>query len=219
MTAEIVRSACPHDCPSACALEVERLSPTRIGRIRGARDLAYTAGVVCEKVARYAERVHHPDRLSEPLRRIGAKGEGCFTSISWDDALQETAEAFEKAAARSGPESVWPYHSGGTLGVLQRWGMERLTNVMGYSRENGTICMTPSFSGWNAGVGTLRGVDPCEIAEADLIVVWGGNPVHTQVNLMSHIQRARKERGAKLVVVDVYQSLTRNSLLSKIAFS
>ena len=208
MTAEIVRSACPHDCPSACALEVERLSPTRIGRIHGARDLAYTAGVVCEKVARYAERVHHPDRLSEPLRRIGAKGEGHFTPISWDDALQETAEAFDKVAARHGPESVWPYHSGGTLGVLQRWGMDRLSNVMGYSRENGTICMTPSFSGWNAGVGTLRGVDPCEIAEADLIVVWGGNPVHTQVNLMSHIQRARKERGAKLVVVDVYQTPT-----------
>ena len=208
MTAVIVRSACPHDCPSACALEVERLSPTRIGRIHGARDLAYTAGVVCEKVARYAERVHHPDRLSEPLRRIGAKGEGHFTPISWDDALQETAEAFDKVAARHGPESVWPYHSGGTLGVLQRWGMDRLSNVMGYSRENGTICMTPSFSGWNAGVGTLRGVDPCEIAEADLIVVWGGNPVHTQVNLMSHIQRARKERGAKLVVVDVYQTPT-----------
>ncbi|MDP6271055.1 MAG: molybdopterin-dependent oxidoreductase [Alphaproteobacteria bacterium] len=208
MTVEIVRSACPHDCPSACALEVERLAPDRIGRIRGARDLAYTAGVVCEKMARYAERVHHPDRLSQPLRRVGGKGEGRFAPISWDDALAETAEAFKRAAARHGPESVWPYHSGGTLGVVQRWGMDRLRHVMGYSREHGSICVTPAVSGWQAGVGALRGVDPCEIAEADLIVVWGGNPVHTQVNLMHHIQRARKERGAKLAVVDVYRTPT-----------
>ncbi len=211
MTVEIVRSGCPHDCPSACALEVERLSPQRIGRIRGTRDLAYTAGVVCEKVARYAERVHHPDRLSQPLRRIGpkgAKGEPRFAPISWDDALAETAEAFRQAAERHGPESVWPYHSGGTLGVLQRWGMDRLRHVMGYSREKGTICITPAEAGWRAGVGALRGVDPCEIAEADLIVVWGCNAVHTQVNLMSHIQRARKERGAKLAVIDVYENPT-----------
>ena len=72
MPAEIVRSACPHDCPSACAVEVERLSPTLIGRIRGNPELPFTAGVVCEKVGRYAERVHHPDRLNLPMRLVGA---------------------------------------------------------------------------------------------------------------------------------------------------
>src|SRR3546814_8407657 len=59
-----VHSACPHDCPSTCALEVERLSSTRIGKVRGARGNDYTDGVVCAKVASYAERVHHPDRLT-----------------------------------------------------------------------------------------------------------------------------------------------------------
>ena len=98
---EIVRTACPHDCPSACALEVERLSPTRIGRIRGAANLPFTAGVVCEKVGRYAERVHHPDRLTHPMRRIGAKGEGKFERISWDEALDTIAAAFDTAARPS----------------------------------------------------------------------------------------------------------------------
>jgi anaerobic selenocysteine-containing dehydrogenase len=208
MGIEIVRSACPHDCPSACALEVERLSPTRIGTVRGARDLPYTAGVICEKVSRYAERVHHPDRLAQPLKRTGAKGEGAFAPIAWDDALDEIAEAFTRAAARHGPETVWPYHSGGTLGVVQRWGIDRLRHVMRYSRQKSTICMTPSESGWRAGVGALTGPDPTEAAKADLVVVWGGNPVSTHVNLMSHIQRARKERGAKLAVIDVYPTPT-----------
>ena len=103
---EIIRTACPHDCPSACALEVERLSRTRIGRIRGAANLPFTAGVVCEKVGRYAERVHHPDRLAHPMRRIGAKGEGKFERISWDEALDTIAAAFDNAAKTLGAESV-----------------------------------------------------------------------------------------------------------------
>ena len=208
MSVEIVRTACPHDCPSACALEVERLSPSRIGRIRGNRELPFTAGVVCEKVGRYAERVHHPDRLKHPMKRVGAKGEGKFERIGWDEALDTVAEAFRAAEAEYGPEAVWPYHSGGTLGVVQRYGIERLSRLFGYSGMIGTICVTPAMSGWAAGVGGQRGVDPFEIAESDLIVVWGGNPVHTNVNLMSHIQKARKTRGAKLVVVDVYRSST-----------
>ncbi len=207
-TVATVRSACPHDCPSACALEVERLSPTRIGRIRGNKELPYTAGVVCEKVSRYAERVHHPDRLGRPLRRTGAKGEGEFAPIGWDDALDEIAEAFLRAEACHGSETVWPYHSGGTLGIVSRWGLDRLRNAKRYSKQRSTICVGPSSSGWQAGVGMLTGPDPAEAAKSDLVVVWGGNPVATHVNLMSHIQRARKDRGAELVVVDVYDTPT-----------
>jgi len=200
------RTACPHDCPSACVLEVERLSATRIGRVRGSASYDYTAGVCCAKVARYAERVHHPARLTEPLQRIGAKGEGRFAPISWDAALDRIAEAFRAASAAHGPEAVWPYHSGGTLGVLARWGIDRLRHEMRYSRQKSTICITPAEMGWKAGHGAARGADPRRIAEADLILMWGGNPVATQINLMSHIQQARKRRGAKLVVIDAYRS-------------
>src|SRR6186713_1208752 len=100
----IAPSTCPHDCPSTCALEVEVLDGRRIGRLRGAEDNDYTAGVICAKVARYAERIHHPYRLIKPLRRKGAKGSGSFEPISWDDALDITAEAFLKAEARYGAE-------------------------------------------------------------------------------------------------------------------
>ncbi len=202
------RTACPHDCPSACVLEVERLSPTRIGRVRGSHSFDYTAGTCCAKVARYAERVHHPDRLSHPLLRVGAKGEGRFARIGWDEALERIAAAFRAATARHGAEAVWPYHSGGNMGALQRYGLDRLRHVMGYSRQKSTICITPGESGWKAGHGQARGADPRGIAEADLILMWGGNPVATQVNLMHHIQQARKTRGAKLVVVDAYRSPT-----------
>ena len=187
---ETAFSACPHDCPSTCALEIERLDGATIGRIHGAKDNAYTDGVVCAKVARYAERVHHPDRLATPLRRVGAKGSGAFEPVSWDDALDEVAAAFEGAAQRYGPEAVWPYFYAGTMGHVQRDGINRLRNVMRYSRQKTTICTGTVHPGWRAGFGALMGGDPYEMAEADLVVVWGTNVVATQINVMNHISRA-----------------------------
>src|SRR5215510_9470591 len=202
------KSACPHDCPSACLLEVNVLEDGRIGRIAGARHNSYTLGVVCAKVARYNERIDHPERLLHPLRRSGAKGSGQFERISWPAALAEIADRFAAIARRSGTEAIWPYHSGGNMGVLQRYGLDRLRNPMRYSRQHTTICVTPAESGWLAGVGKLVGPDPREMQGADLIVIWGGNPVSTQVNVMTHVARARKARGSKLVVVDVYRTPT-----------
>ncbi|WP_158046438.1 molybdopterin-containing oxidoreductase family protein [Skermanella pratensis] len=203
-----VPSVCPHDCPSTCALEVERIAPNRIGRVRGAPDNSYTDGVICAKVSRYAERVHHPDRLTKPLQRVGAKGEGKWREIPFDAALDIVAEQFARVGRDHGPEAVWPYYYAGTMGHVQRDGIERLRNVMGYSRQATTICTALADAGWLAGNGVKRGADPREMALSDLIVVWGGNPVATQVNVMSWISRARKERGAKLVVVDPYRTGT-----------
>ena len=208
MTREIRASVCPHDCPSTCALSVEVLDGARIGAVRGAEDNTYTAGVICAKVARYAERIHHPDRLTHPLMRTGPKGSTQFVRITWDEALDRVADAFTKTAATHGSEAVWPFYFAGTMGLVQRDGINRLRNVMRYSRQKMTICTTLPEIGWHAGVGMSRGVDPREMVKSDLIVMWGGNPVSTQVNVMTHVTRARKERGAKFVVIDPYRTPT-----------
>jgi len=205
---EIHYSTCPHDCPSTCALEVELLDPQTIGRVRGARANTYTDGIVCEKVARYAERIHHRDRLLYPLKRTGAKGSGEFKRISWDQALAQTAAALLKAEAEFGAESVWPYFYAGTMGHIMRDGIERLRNAKKYSGQHSTVCVTLSQAGFLAGTGKLAGPDPREISHADVVVIWGTNPVHTQVNLMSHVIKARKKNGTKIVVVDVYENPT-----------
>src|SRR6201992_828504 len=122
-TVRVGPSACPPDCPSTCALEVEVLDSQTIGRVRGASDNGYTAGVICAKVARYAERVHHPDRLKHPLRRTGPKGSGQFAHISWDEALDVVAEQFVRAEQTHGSEAVWPYYYAGTMGYVMRDGI------------------------------------------------------------------------------------------------
>ncbi len=201
-------SVCPHDCPSACSLDVEVLPDNRIGRVRGLAAQTYTAGVICAKVARYAERIHHPDRLTKPLLRSGPKGSGQFRAIGWDEALDRAAAALLAAEARHGPETVWPYYYAGTMGLVMRDGIHRLRHVKRYSGMYDTICTNPAWTGFVAGTGRLAGVDPREMAKSDCVVIWGTNAVHTQINVMDHAVRARKTRGAPIVAVDVYMNET-----------
>jgi anaerobic selenocysteine-containing dehydrogenase len=202
------RSVCPHDCPSTCALDVDIIDSHTIGRVRGAKDDPYTAGVICEKVARYAERIHHPDRLLYPMRRAGPKGGGQWERIGWDEALDEIAARLLKIESEFGPEAVWPYFYAGTMGHVQRDGIDRLRNARGYSLQYDTICTGTAWPGYIAGAGLLGGVSPEQIIDSGVVVIWGTNAVVTQVNLMTHAVRARKERGAKIVVIDIYRNAT-----------
>lgn len=205
---KIHSSACPHDCPSTCALEIEKLGPQEIGRVRGAADNSYTAGVICAKVARYAERTHHPDRLLHPLKRVGTKGDEKWEQISWDEALDTVANKFLEQEAKLGSQTIWPYYYAGTMGLVQRDGINRLRHVKKYAGQESTICVNLARAGWKAGVGAYRGSDPREMSKSDLVVIWGTNAVHTQINVMTHATRARKERCAKIVVIDPYRNAT-----------
>lgn len=201
-------SVCPHDCPSTCSLKVEVIDGRTIGRVHGAQTNRYTAGVICAKVARYAERIHHPERLLHPLKRTGPKGAGQFERISWDEALDIVARKFLEAERAFGSQSVWPYYYAGTMGYVMRDGINRLRHVKRYSGQYSTICTATAYTGFVAGTGRLAGPDPREMAVSDCIVIWGTNPVHTQVNVMTHAMRARKERGAKIVAIDIYMNPT-----------
>jgi hypothetical protein len=207
---DTVFSVCPHDCPSACALEVERID--------GNRDRPHSrcagAGLHRRRGLRQGRplcRAAIPSRAAfgaaAPGRRQGRRSTA-YEPISWDDALDLVAEGLTRAAQRHGSEAVWPHYYSGTMGLVQRDGLQRLRHAMRYSRQHSTICNALTDAGWLVGVGTKRGVDGREMAKSDLIVVWGGNPVSTQVNVMTHIAKARKERGAKLVVIDPYRTGT-----------
>ena len=139
---------------------------------------------------------------------MGRRGPEQWKRIGWGEALDRVADAFTEKAALHGAETVWPYFYAGTMGLVQRDGIQRLRHAMKYSRWYSTICVTLSDTGWIAGIGAKRGIDLREAAQhADLVVIWGGNPVHTQVNVMAHAMAAKK-RGAKLVVVDPYRTAT-----------
>ena len=86
-------SACPHDCPSTCALEISH-DTKQIYNVKGSDKNTYTDGIICAKTARYRERTHHPDRLLNPYKRTGEKGLNNFKKIGWEEALDIVSENF-----------------------------------------------------------------------------------------------------------------------------
>jgi len=206
MTTTQVRAACPHDCPDTCAIlvTVENGVATEI---KGDPDHPTTAGVLCTKVSRYAERTYSPDRLLYPLRRIGAKGEGKFERISWDEAL-DTIAARLKPLAEQRPEAILPYSYCGTMGLLQGESMSsRFFNRIGASLLDRTICAMAGATGYKYTIGASIGTDMEQFQHAKLIIIWGGNPIASNLHFWMRAQEA-KRRGAKLVAIDPYRSLT-----------
>ncbi|MDH5207757.1 MAG: molybdopterin oxidoreductase family protein [Burkholderiaceae bacterium] len=215
----VVRAACPHDCPDTCAMLVTvREEQGRRVAVKIAGDPAHptTAGTLCTKVSRYLERTYHPDRLLHPLRRVGAKGEGRFERVSWDAALSDIAARLHEIAARD-PQRIVPYSYAGTMGLVQGEAMaSRFFHRLGASFLDRTICATAGGEALVATIGSRLGTDVENFQDAKLIVFWGTNAIASNLHLWSRAQEA-KRRGAKLIAIDPYRSLTADKCHQHIA--
>ncbi len=201
-----MHSVCPHDCPSCCSLEVS-VTDGRITEVTGTPDHPFTQGVICGKVRDYAERVHSPLRVLTPLRRVGAKGEGRFEPMAWDDALDEIARRWRGIVAEHGGEAILPFSYAGSMGQVQFFAGHPLFHALGASRLDRSICVSTAYTGWRATVGQVTGNDSEQMVGADLVVLWGVNAAYSTINVMTLVKQAR-QRGAHVVVIDPYRTAT-----------
>jgi anaerobic selenocysteine-containing dehydrogenase len=213
----IVRGACPHDCPDTCAMLVT-VEDGRAVAIRGAGDHPPTQGVLCTKVGRYLDRTYSPERLLHPMRRAGGKGSARFERIGWDDAIDIVAGRFRALAdSPEGPQAIVPYSYAGNMGLLQYGSMDRrFFHRLGASLLDRTICATAGKAGWNAVVGAAIGMDLEACVDSRLIVIWGSNPVASNLHFWTRAQEA-KRRGARLVAIDPFRSSTAEKCHEHIA--
>jgi anaerobic selenocysteine-containing dehydrogenase len=196
-----VHTACPLDCPDSCSLAVT-VERGRLVRIDGSQRGASTDGYICGKVRRFDRRVYHDERVLYPAARAGAKGQGEFARVTWNEALDLVATRMREARAAHGAESVLPYHYGGSNGLLtDELEDARLFRRFGASRLARTICAAPTGEAANAMYGKMAGVAYPDYEAAKLIIIWGCNPSASGIHLVSHIRRAQAA-GARLVVID-----------------
>jgi len=197
---DLVRGACPHDCPDTCAL-LTTVEDGRASAVHGNPAHGPTGGVLCTKVSRYAERVYHPDRLLTPLKRVGRKGEGRFEPVSWDEALDEIAARLAEIAARDA-EAIVPYSYAGTMGLVQGEAMaQRFFNRLGASRLDRTICASAGGEALVQTLGAKLGMHTRFFAESRLILIWGSNSIASNLHFWTQAQEA-KRRGARLWCID-----------------
>ena len=212
---EVVRTACPHDCPDTCAMLVT-VEDGVATRIQGDPTMPFTDGTLCTKVAHYLERTYSPERLRHPLKRVGRKGEGRFARVAWDEALGEIAARL-KALAAEDPQTILPCSYAGTMGMAQFSSMDRrFFHKLGASILERTLCSTAGKVGIKATLGGSVGMDPERFDEARLILLWGANPVVSNLHLWSRVQAA-KRRGAKLIAIDPYRSLSAEKCTQHVA--
>src|SRR3954453_11553493 len=201
--------ACPLDCPDGCSWVVTVEDGVAVN-LRGTRDHPYTAGALCAKVNGYLEHTRAADRLLYPMRRVGAKGEGKFERISWDEATAEIAHRLHAIKDEFGGEAIWPFQGTGSLGYVQ--GLEGragqpLWNVLGASRHEMTACSVAGRIGASYTTGTAAGMDPETFADSKLILLWGTNPLTSGHHIFKFIRAAQKN-GAHLVSIDPLRTRT-----------
>ena len=206
--AEIRHSFCALDCPDTCSLLVNIDNAGRATKLRGNPDHPVTRGFLCGKVARYLDREYSPNRLLYPQKRTGAKGEGRFERISWDEALDTIAENLTRISREFGPEAILPYSYAGTMGKLNGSGMDRrFFHRLGASQLDRTICSSTGGKGLTDTLGFKYGTEPEQFRHAKFIIAWAANIHGTNVHLWPFIVEARRN-GAKLVVIDPIRTRT-----------
>jgi anaerobic selenocysteine-containing dehydrogenase len=212
---KLVRAACPHDCPDTCGMLVSVEDGVAV-KIQGDPSMPFTDGTLCTKVAHYLERTYSPDRVLYPLKRVGRKGKGEFRRITWDEALDEIAARL-KALAAEDPQTILPCSYAGTMGMLQYSSMDRrFFHRLGASQLERTLCSSAGKAGIKATLGGSYGMDPERFVESRLILIWGSNPIVSNLHFWSRAQEA-KRRGAKLVAIDPYRSLTAEKCTQHVA--
>ena len=203
MTTELP-SVCPLDCPDTCSLTVS-VDDGRVVKVRGTDVNPFTEGVLCNKVTHYfPDFVHGGNRLRHPQKRVGAKGEGAFERITWDEAFNIIHDRITDVIGRYGREAVMPLNYAGPHGMLMYASMDlRFFHGLGASLINRrALCGGIKAEAYAGTYGNAPGMRPEQVANAELIVVWGNNVTYSNLHLMPQINKARKARGAKVVVID-----------------
>ena len=196
-----VRTACPLDCPDSCTLDVT-VENGRILEIDGGDENPTTRKYICAKVRKFASRVYGEDRLLYPALRQGARGNGVFARITWDEALDHIADRMREIRQRWGAEAILPFSYGGSNGLLTHDTNDAaLFRGFGTSRLARTVCAAPTGAANQALYGKMPGVTYQDYPQARLIVLWGVNPSASGIHLVPFVREAQRA-GARLVVID-----------------
>ena len=202
-----ILGACPHDCPDTCSMVIT-VENDRVVKVRGNPDHPFTDGRLCVKVNHYEERIHHPDRVLQPLKRSGPKGSGQFTRVSWPAALEEIATRWKQTIKEHGPTAILPYSYLGTEGILNGLNVgDAFFNKLGATISERTFCDSAACTGYMMTVGPTPGTDPESFVHSRYIILWACNTISTNLHHWPFIAEAQK-RGAKIVVVDPVRTRT-----------
>src|SRR5262252_6202481 len=217
---EVYTSTCAHNCGGRCVVNahVKDGAIVRISTDPRRWTPEMPPLTACVRGFGAAERVNHPDRLRYPLRRVGARGEGRFERVSWDEALDEVARQMLRVRDMHGPAAILDCSRSGSTAVLHgRVAVQRLLHRFGGCTElwsnlsaEAEIFAIRHTYGPGADYKS-SGREPTDYPNSKLIVMWGWSPADMTfgTGTLQYLKWARKQ-GVRIVCVDPRQ--TRSSV-------
>jgi len=201
-TKETIKTTCPRDCYDSCGISVV-LREGAISRVAGNPDHPSNKGPLCGKCSAAYNGVWQDEnaRLLYPMRRTGAKGQGEFTRVSWDEALNEVAGRLGNIAAIAGAEHIYHTHYTGTCSMIAGHFPERFFAHLGAQEINpDTVCNNAGHVAWGYVFGTsAHGFDPRTVKDTNCILVWGANPSACAPHVDKHWLR---DSDTTVIVID-----------------
>ena len=206
MATTIHKMSCPYDCPSTCGLEAE-IEDGRLIKVKNDKTHPVSKNGICRKMQHYEQDIYSADRLRTPLRRVGRKGEAKFEPISWDEAVRKITDQFKAIIEKWGAEAILPCVYSGVMSDIQRNCGDAFFNRMGASELVKTLCSSAKGAGYDAVVGKTGCLEPTELNDSDLYLIWSCNMAATRLQTLADLQKPAN-RHKKKILIDVYPNPT-----------
>jgi anaerobic selenocysteine-containing dehydrogenase len=190
------RTLCNRDCPDVCSI-LATVENGRITSIKGDPEHPITQGFLCYRTQHFLERQYHPDRLTTPLHRRN----GSLVPIEWDEALDIAAQELCRIRERFGPQAIFHYRSGGSLGLLKHLSDYFFENFGPVTVKTGDICSGASEAAQEMDFGLSDSNDVFDLLNSKQIILWGKNVVTSSPHTLKILKQAR-DRGTELILVD-----------------
>lgn len=206
MAITIRKMSCPYDCPSTCGLLAE-IENGRIVKVKNDKTHPVSKNGICRKMQHYEQDIYSMDRLMKPMRRVGKKGEGKFEPISWNEAVREITDHFKDIIEKWGSEAILPCVYSGVMSDIQRSCGDAFFNRMGALELVKTLCSSAKGAGYDAVVGKTGCLEPTELNDSDLYLIWSCNMAATRLQTLADLQKPAN-RHKKKILIDVYPNPT-----------
>jgi anaerobic selenocysteine-containing dehydrogenase len=197
-----IRTTCTRDCPDMCAV-IAHVENGRVVKLAGDAAHPLTRGFLCKKTYQYPARVYSSKRILHPLKCT----KGGWHRLSWDDAFDTLAERLTTLKAQDGPLAVLHYQSAGSMGLLKALNSRFFNLWGGVTEAVGSLCSGAGIAGQLSSYGAVRSHAPQDLLNSRTILIWGRNPVVTNIHMLPLLKAARAQ-GATVIVIDPRRSET-----------
>lgn len=201
---QTIYTTCTLDCPDGCGIRAQ-VEDGRIVKLEGHPEHPFTRGYLCGKTYRFPERVYSQERQLYPMRRDGGRRDGAWVRIGWDEALDLAAAKIRQFIAQEGSLSLMHYQRTGSWGATKHLSRRFWNLLGGVTTTSGSLCSGAARAGQAMDFGIRLGHDPSDLTNSKLVLLWGRNPMATNLHTVPLLKEVRAA-GGKVILIDPVRS-------------